>query len=227
MAMISTIDSINISNISSILTTNYEGVEMTYNPNNPFHAVDMRNSFLTYSTLITYDLSGESNVYMIDISGAQNLLNTMTPYKIEEASTLAGISTMQGLSTIAAIEIDFNDIINSHNILLEIEKENKRTLNTLDFSVFKTNLYKWGSLNYPDSFQAYSFPVTTPSMSSGLYLCSDGNPKNIWDYIPFCLNMSIAEWLSAYQAKVNGITLSFSVNENPYIINIHVTRSKI
>lgn len=227
MAMISTLDSINISNISSILTTKYDGVEMTYNPNNPFDALNMRNSFLTYSTLITYDLSGESNVFMIDISGAQNLLNMMTPYKIEEASTLAGISTTQGLSTIAAIEIDFNDIINSHNILLEIEKENKRTLNTLDFSVFKTNLYKWGSLNYPDSFQAYSFPVTTPSMSSGLYLCSDGNPKNIWDYIPFCLNMSIPEWLSAYQAKVNGITLSFSVNENPYIINIHVTRSKI
>jgi hypothetical protein len=169
---------------------------------------------------------------MVDISGAQHIssivgLSTLQTLSTAQGlSTLEGISTLQAMSTMAAVEIDIHEIINSHNVFVEIEQQNKTNLNSLDFSVFKTTLYKWAALNYPDSFLAYSFPVTTPPMAAaGLYSCSDGNPKNIWDYIPYCLNMSIQDWISHYQAKVNGITLSFSVNADPYVINIHVTRS--
>ena len=231
MTTISTIEFVTMTNFSSLLTTNYGGVEMVYDLNNPVSRTIIENSFLSYSTLTTFDISGMSTLYNIDISGAQNhssivgLSNLQTLSTTQGISTLEGISTIQGVSTIAAIEIDINQIMNSHNIFVEIEEQNKTNLNSLDFSVFKTTLYKWAALNYPDSFLAYSFPVTTPPMLSGLYPCSDGNPKNIWDYIPYCLKMSIQDWLSAYQAKVSGITLSFSVNADPYYINIHVTRS--
>jgi hypothetical protein len=233
MTTISTIDFVTMTNISSLVTTNYGGVEMVYDLSNPLNKTIVENSFLTYSTVTTYDITGMSNLYYVDISGAQNhstivaLSNLQTLSTTQGISTLEGISTIQGLSSIAAIEIDIHQIMNSHNIFLEIEEQNKTNLNSLDFSVFKTTLYKWAALNYPDSFLAYSFPVTTPPISAGLYPCSDGNPKNIWDYIPYCLKMSIPDWLSRYQAKVSGITLSFSVNADPYYINIHVTRSSL
>jgi len=220
-----------MTNISSVLTTIYGGMEVTYNPSEPVQKLALQNSFVIFSTLITYDISGASNLYMVDISGAQHFstiagLSTLQALSTAQGtSTLEGISTVQGLSTMAAIEVDINDIMNSHKVFLEIEQQNKTNLNSLDFSVFKTTLYKWAALNYPDSFLAYSFPVTTPPLNAGLYSCSDGNPKNIWDYIPYCLNMSIQDWLIRYQEKVSGITLSFSINADPYILNIHVTRS--
>jgi hypothetical protein len=206
-------------------------MNVSFNPSDPVNKFNLENSFLTFSTLTTYNTSGGSNLYMVDISGAQNLssivgLSTLQAAStLQGTSTLQGVSTVQGLSTLAAIEVNIFDIINSHNVFVQIEQQNKTQFASLDFSAFKTTLYKWAALNYPDSFLAYSFPVTTPPHTAGLYSCSDGNPKNIWDYIPYCLGMSIQDWLTGYQAKVSGITLSFSINADPYVLNIHVTRS--
>jgi hypothetical protein len=230
MTTISTIDSVDLTDISYILTTNLGGVEVAYNPSILIERANLHISFLTFSTLNTYDISGASKLYMVDISGAQNFssivgFSTLQGLSNAQAiSTLEGISTVQGISSMAAVEVNIFDIINSHNVFVQIEQQNKTNLNSLDFSVFKTSLYKWAALNYPDSFLAYSFPVTTPPINTGLYSCSDGNPKNIWDYIPYCLTMSIQDWLAKYQEKVSGITLSFSVNADPYVLNIHVTR---
>jgi hypothetical protein len=231
MTTISSIQSIDMRNVSYILTTNYGGMDVAYNPSEPLQKLALQNSFMIFSTLTTYDISGASNLYMVDISGAQHISSIVGLSTLQLISTIEGTSTLQAISSaqaqsiMAAVEIDINDIINSHSVLNQIEQHNKTQFASLDFSVFKTTLYKWAALNYPDSFLAYSFPVTTPSMVSGLYSCSDGNPKSIWDYIPYCLGMSIQDWLIAYQQKVNGITLSFSVNADPYVLNIHVTRS--
>lgn len=220
-----------MTNISYVLTTNYGGVEVSYDPSMTIERANLSHSFLSFSTLTTYDISGTSNLYLVDLPGAQNLStivgisNLETLSTAQGISTLEGTSTLQGLSTMAGVEIDINEIMNSLNTLTEIQEQNKKQFASLDFSAFKTTLYKWAALKYPDSFLAYSFPVTTPPMTAGLYSCSDGNPKNIWDYIPYCLGMSIQDWLISYQQKVNGITLSFSVNADPYVLNIHVTRS--
>lgn len=203
MTSISSIQSIDMTNISYILTTNYGGTEVSFNPAN---IQNLQNSFQTFSTIIAYNMSGSSTLYTVDISGAQNL------------------STIVSLSTMAAVEVNILDIINSQSLFIQIEQQNKTNLNSLNFTTFKTTLYKWAALNYPDSFLAYSFPVTTPPMAAGLYSCSDGTPRSIWDYIPFFLNKSIQDWLADYQAKVSGITLTFSINADPYVLNIHVTR---
>lgn len=232
MTSISSIQTVMTSTVSSILTTNNGGVEMTFNPNDPISVASLQNSFLSLSTLTTFDFSGDSTLYMVDISGAEHQstlqgISTLQSISTAQAvSTLEGVSTLQGISSLAAIEVDINDIFNSHNTLIQIERQNKEMFASLDFSQFKNTLYKWAALNYPDSFLAYSFPVTTPPVTNCIYCCSDGNPKNIWDYIPYCLGMSIQDWLNSYQAKVSGITLSFSVNANPYVLNIHVTRNQ-
>jgi len=228
MKSISSIQSIDMTNISYILTTNYSGVEVSYKPSDPNNRINLENSFLTLSTLTTFDISGASNLYMIDISGAHAIIDVSTvrtAYISEPTETVEPTPTPIPTPIPIDIEVNISDIINSHSVFLEIEQQNKTNLNSLDFSVFKTRLYKWAALNYPDSFLAYSFPVTTPPIANGLYSCGDGNPKNIWDYIPYCLGMPIQDWITGYQAKVSGITLSFSVNADPYVLNIHVTRS--
>jgi hypothetical protein len=233
MTSISSIQSIDMTNISYVLGVNNEGTELSYTPSDPLNRLSLQKSFLTFSTLTTYDISGASTLYTVDIPGAQNhstmvSLSTLQSLStIQGNSTIQGISTINGISTMAAVEVNILDIINSHSLLIQFEEQNKTSLNSLDFSLFRTTLYKWAALNYPDSFLAYSFPVATPPIANGLYSCSDGNPKNIWDYIPYCLGMSIQDWVSAYQAKVNGINLSFSVNAQPYVINIHVTRAAL
>ena len=227
MLSISSIQQINY--VSSINTVNLGGVAFDFTPTNMITLNSM--SLLSFSSIMSYDLSGNPTYYTIDISGVENLSTVKSLEAQAEVSTLQGlstiegVSTMQGLSTLASYEVSIYEIINSHNTLLETETQNKSIFNSLDFTLFKTNLYKWAAQGYPDSFHAYSFPVNTPTLQDGLYLCSDGNPKSIWDYIPFCMNMSISDWLSTYQSRVNGITLSFSVNANPYVLNIHVTKT--
>lgn len=226
---ISSIQQIDYTSISSFNTINIGGVAVDFHSKIFFDIYSQ--NLLTLSSITTYDLSGSSTLYTIDISGAQNLSTIQSIQNIQEVSTLEGLSTVQGISTIQALstmasfEVNLDDIMNSHNTLLEIEVRNKTSLNSLDFNQFKSNLYKWAAEGYPDSFLAYSFPVVTPTMNANLYNCSDGNPKNIWDYIPFCLNLSLQDWLTKYQEKVNGFKLSFSINQNPYVVNIHVTRA--
>lgn len=225
IASISSMQQIDATTISTFNVINNVGYNFIFDPTT-IQDID----FFTVSSLTTYDLSGVSTNYIVDISGAINLSTVQGLNAISELSTMRGMSTMEGISTVQGIakmanyQVLLDDIINSHNTLIATEQYNKTTFNSLDFSVFKSNLYKWAAQGYPDSFQAYSFPVTTPLIESGLYTCSDGNPKTIWDYIPYCIGYSINDWLSLYQEKVNGITLAYSVNQNPYTLNIHVTR---
>lgn len=195
--MISSIYQIDTTTVSSFNTINIQGIFHSFNTNELQYLSTI--NLLTVSSLVTYDLSGISTNYTVDISGVEYL------------------STNQ-------IEINFNDIVDSHNTLVEIESQNKLALNGLDYSALKQSLYKWAALGYPDSHLAYSFPVITPLTTAYTYPCSDGNSRTIWDYIPFFLGTSINDWLANYQTKMNGITLSFSVNSNPYVLNLHVSR---
>jgi len=219
MESISSIKQLNLDTISSLHIINHAGYDLSFTPMN----IESLN-LLTTSSLMSYDFAGVSTNYIIDIPGAINQSTLQGTNALSELSTMQGISTVQGLAATANYQVILDDIINSHDTLLATEEHNKKTFNSLDFSIFKTNLYKWAAQGYPDSFQAYSFPVTTPMIDAGLYMCSDGNPKTIWDYIPYCIGHSIQDWLNLYQQKVNGITLSFSVTQNPYTLNIHVTR---
>jgi len=216
MESISSLSGIQLnSNISSFNIINNGGYNLSFNPSEISNI-----NFLTISSLATYDLLGVSTNYIVDISGALNLST------VQGLNALAEVSTMEGVSRrMVNYAVNLDDIINSHNTLFATEEYNKTVLNTLDFAVFKTTLYKWAAQGYPDSFVAYSFPVSIPLAENGLYMCSDGNPKTIWDYIPYCIGFSINDWMSLYQQKVNGITLSFSVGQNPYVLNLHVTRA--
>lgn len=124
--------------------------------------------------------------------------------------------------------ISLDDIINTRQIYLRTEEQIKGNLTSLDFELLKTNLYTWAAKGYQDSYAAYQLPVyplppDTPEPAASIP-CSDGSLRTIWDYIPFCLGMSIGELLQSYEAKLYGISLAYSLQANPYILVIHVTK---
>jgi hypothetical protein len=124
--------------------------------------------------------------------------------------------------------ISLDDIINTRQTYLRTEEQIKGNLTSLDFELLKTNLYTWAAKGYQDSYAAYQLPVyplppDTPEPAT-MIPCSDGSLRTIWDYIPFCLGMSIGELLQSYEAKLYGISLAYSLQANPYILVIHVTK---
>jgi hypothetical protein len=124
--------------------------------------------------------------------------------------------------------VSLDDIINTHHTYLRIEEQIKGNLTSLDFELLKTNLYTWAAKGYQDSYAAYQLPVypLPPDIAAeeSNIPCSDGILRTIWDYIPFCLGTSIGELLQTYEAKLYGISLAYSLQANPYILVIHVTK---
>ena len=124
--------------------------------------------------------------------------------------------------------LSLDDIINTRHTYLRIEEQIKGNLTSLDFELLKTNLYTWAAKGYQDSYAAYQLPVyplpPDTSETATAIPCSDGMIRTIWDYIPFCLGTQIGELLESYQGKLHGISLTFSLQANPYILVIHVTK---
>jgi hypothetical protein len=134
------------------------------------------------------------------------------------------------------MSITLAEIASARQTLLAIESTNAATLNSMDFATLKSTLYGWAGAGYTESFLAYSFPIQLPpAQFQELYDCSDGTPRDIWEYIAFFLGKTIPEYIANYQANIQGITLTYSLTNTtgtefgtpnaPYIFNIHVTRT--
>jgi hypothetical protein len=134
------------------------------------------------------------------------------------------ISTLIGFST-TSFALTLEDVLKVTNAYLTIENNNKLALTVLDYGVLKNNLFGWATQGFPESHPVYELPVTLPPGDpNALIRCSDGGLRNIWDYIVFFLGMSLQELMDSY-TNLDGITLTYSVKANPYIVVLHVNRS--
>lgn len=121
--------------------------------------------------------------------------------------------------------ISFDDLVNSNAALKATEVANKTSLELFDESVFMNNLHQWAGTGFKDSYPVYQLQVVTPVKTTTLYNCSDGTPRSVWDYIPFCLGYPITQLVDTFQQKVSGMTFSFSLEEVPSIVlKIHVSK---
>ena len=66
--------------------------------------------------------------------------------------------------------------------------------------------------------------MTFLASSVVLIPCSDGNMRDIWGYIVFFLGSTLHELMDMYNKNMDGITLTFSLQANPYILVLHVIR---
>jgi hypothetical protein len=123
---------------------------------------------------------------------------------------------------VAIIKIE--EIENFSQRTLEYETMDRHVLQSLDYAVLKMALYTWAANGFLASYRAYEFPILAKDEINDTIRCSDGNLRNIWDYISFILNSSIEDFIQSYEVNLSGISLSYSIQKNPYILLIHVTK---
>jgi hypothetical protein len=121
---------------------------------------------------------------------------------------------------------NLNDLISANQTLVGIEQKNKQILETFDQTAYSNALHSWASESFPQAFMIYSYSLSLPLDQTGGYLCSDGQRRDIWAYIPFCLGYTIQTLLQNLQTNFQGITITYSIDiRNPVpLFNIHATK---
>lgn len=104
-------------------------------------------------------------------------------------------------------EIRLDDILNSLQVIQHKEAEHKGVLEsvgTLPYEYLKSALIQWATSGFPNAYPIYEFRIEVPST------CSDGQTRNLQDYIQFVSGKTIYEHVSVLQARFPDIVVSFS-----------------
>ena len=160
---------------------------------------------------------GEAPVVILDLSASQ----PPEPLPIVLPPSDQIITIIDGATPFLSLD----DLLSSQEILLQIEQLNKTNLELLNLTTLKKNLLAWAAAGFTDSINVYSFPIQKPPVVTGLYTCSDGVNRTIWDYIVFFLGYPILTLVERIQGNLKDIKLTFSLQENPVsILNIHASK---
>jgi len=118
------------------------------------------------------------------------------------------------------ILISMDDLLSNKAYILGVESRNKAVFNNINYDLLKQNLVTWASTGFPDYTNIYSFPI---EISNGS-ICSDGNIRDCWEYLPFLLGMPIGQFVAGIGSKLSGINLTYSFNTELSTLNIHASR---
>jgi hypothetical protein len=122
--------------------------------------------------------------------------------------------------------ITFDELITATTSLQAIESSNKQKLELFDRDIFMQNLQAWAGTGFQDSYVIYDLPIVSSTLTDGKFKCSDGINRDVWEYICFCLGYPITTLVQTFQARVTGMTFTFSVVTNPAIsLKIHVSKA--
>jgi len=90
-------------------------------------------------------------------------------------------------------------------------------MNTADL---RTRLLSWASISFPHVHILFSFSLAPPPV------CSDGVTRAPYDYLVFLLGCPLADKLRALEAKMSGISLSYSMDSSNNRMNVHVSKKE-
>jgi len=198
-------------------------------------------NLLTISSIAVTNLSSITSFYVPNLSSIQEQSTIESIQSYFDRSSARSLSTSQGImdlpitptekiSTLIALStnsfiVSLDDILEEANTYLTTENNNKHMLQNLNYDLLKTNIITWAKQGFSDSYPVYQLPVTLPPGDpTQLIRCSDGGLRNIWEYIEFFLGSSMQSVIDEIHAKLDGITLTYSVQANPYIVVLHATR---
>ena len=235
MSAISYIAEIPRYNISSLTAVDLHGstCDITY-PS--MQMIDL----LTISSISALYTNGNINTYIPNYARLEELSTNSAIETYYDRSTPANLSTSMGISQLPitptekistlisfstnSVLISMDELLHTTSNCLTIENTNKATFQNLDYDVLKKNLITWAAKGFPDSYRVYELPVSIPDISNQLIPCSDGTVRDIWGYIVFFLGSTLQELMDVYNTNMDGITLTSSLQANPYILVLHVIR---
>ena len=135
-----------------------------------------------------------------------------------ESTSLTDISGVEVVQPVQSISLD--DILGAVEVLQQKEATDKALLEgigNVSFESLRSTLITWASLGFPSAFTLMQVAITPPSQ------CSDGVTRDLTSYITFCSGKTIHEHVALLQAKLTGMTVSFT--NFGYAIGIVVSRS--
>ena len=116
--------------------------------------------------------------------------------------------------------VSLDDLMNDHNVKLQIESEARaylsQTLVDVTAMSLKPKLLEWASLRFPAIFVLISVSLSVPDV------CSDGASRLLPQYIEFCSGKTLNEIAASLSQKLPGIQVSFS--SVPSAFYVHVSR---
>lgn len=103
--------------------------------------------------------------------------------------------------------LTMSDLLSDQSVVVAKEQADKtllETIGTQSVSNLRPKLVEWVLKGRPDGFPILSLTICPPSV------CSDGESRNLTDYIPFCSGKTIQEHVALLQAKLPDIQVSFA-----------------
>ena len=112
------------------------------------------------------------------------------------------------------------ELMASHSATVAKEQADTKILNSLvspPRDEFRSQLFQWAGIGFPDLYVIQSYPITPPE------ICSDGVRRETSKYIEYCIGMNLGDVINGMKALMIGISPSWSMSGN--ILRIHVTKS--
>lgn len=103
--------------------------------------------------------------------------------------------------------LSMDDLINDSEVLLAKEQADGDAIRAIGLQSalsLKPKLVEWVTKGKPNVFPIIEVLIEPPTQ------CSDGVQRNLPDYIEFCSGHSIAHHMGLIQAKLIGMTLSYT-----------------
>ena len=103
--------------------------------------------------------------------------------------------------------LTLSELLNDQSVLVSKEQADKallETIGTTSVQSLKPKFLEWVLKGRPQAFPILSVDVRPPER------CSDGEVRNLPDYIVFCSGKSIEEHTALLQAKLPDIPISFA-----------------
>ena len=103
--------------------------------------------------------------------------------------------------------ISLSDIQSAVEVLQQKEATDAATLNTIAGATFESlrdTLVQWGIAGFPNAYALLTLSIQPPSR------CSDGQVRELTEYITFCSGKTIQEHVQSLQDKLADITVSYA-----------------
>jgi hypothetical protein len=103
--------------------------------------------------------------------------------------------------------LTLSDLLSDQTVVLAKEQADKALLETIGTQAvgnLRSKLVEWVLKGYPPAFPILSLDIRPPAT------CSDGESRDLSDYIQFCSGKTIREHVALLQAKLPDITVSFA-----------------
>ena len=117
--------------------------------------------------------------------------------------------------------ITLDELLASHEAILFKETTDKANIShfvNINSESIRASMFGWASQGFPDIYPIMNLQITPPPA------CSDGVVRTLYEYVEYCMGITMAQMVTNIQLRVKDIEISYSFSGNT--LRLHVSRMK-